>query len=62
MIKIPAGVEFIARISLSFLWIFTAATSFWWGRSIGYDVLAQQHIQGNFADLCIMREVFWMLL
>jgi len=53
MIKIPRHIEFIARISLSFLWLFTAATSFWWGRNLGYDVLAQQGIQGEFADLCI---------
>lgn len=53
MVKVPAYVELIARLSLSFLWLFTATTSFWWGRNIGYEVLAQQHIQGEFADLCI---------
>jgi len=53
MIKIPHHIEFIARVSLSFLWLFTAVISFRWGRDIGYHVLAQQHIQGNFADLCI---------
>ncbi len=53
MIKIPARLAFLCRLSLSFLWLFTAATSFWWGRHIGYDVLAQQHIQGEFADWCI---------
>ena len=49
MIKIPRHIEFIARISLSFLWLFTAATSFWWGRDSGYAILAQQ----NIADICI---------
>lgn len=53
MIKIPARIERLCRFSLSFLWLFTAATSFWWVRGIGYDVLAQQHIQGKFADCCI---------
>lgn len=42
-----------SRFSLSLLWLFTAASSFWWGRAIGYDVLAKQQIIGAFADLCI---------
>lgn len=42
-----------SRLSLSLLWLFTAASSFWWGRAIGYDVLAKQEITGAFADLCI---------
>ena len=53
MIKIPRHIEFIARISLSFLWLFTAATSFWWGRDSGYAILAQQNIHNDFADICI---------
>ncbi len=53
MIQIPARFEFLCRLSLSFLWLFTAGASFWWGRHIGYEVLAQQHIQGEFADWCI---------
>jgi hypothetical protein len=53
MIQIPARIELVCRLSLSFLWLFTAATSFWWARDIGYDVLAQQHIQGELADWCI---------
>ena len=53
MIKIPRHIEFIARISLSFLWLFTAATSFWWGRDSGYAILAQQNIHNGFADICI---------
>lgn len=51
--KLPVRVEFICRLSLSVLWLSTAATSFWWGRTIGYDVLELQHIQGEFADWCI---------
>lgn len=42
-----------SRLSLSLLWLFTAASSFWWGRTIGYEVLAKQEITGSFADLCI---------
>ena len=53
MLQITARFEFLCRLSLSFLWLFTAATSFWWGRAIGYDILAQQSIQGEFADWCI---------
>lgn len=45
--------QLMCRISLSFVWLFTAVTSFWWGRKIGYDVLAQQHIYGILADVCI---------
>lgn len=51
--KRSLNIELIARLSLSFMWLFTAITSFWWARSIGYEVLAQQHISGVFADLCI---------
>jgi hypothetical protein len=50
---IPPRIELLCRLSLSVLWLFTAATSFWWGRSIGYEVLALQNIQGEVADWCI---------
>jgi hypothetical protein len=53
MIKIPVHLEFMTRASLSFLWLFTAATSYWWGRAVGYDALAQQNIHGELADWCI---------
>jgi len=53
MLKIPARLELLCRLSLSFLWLFTAATSFWWERTIGYEILAQQSIRGEFADWCI---------
>ncbi|HSC76726.1 MAG TPA: DoxX-like family protein [Pseudomonadales bacterium] len=42
-----------ARLSLCFLWLFTALTSVLWGRNAGYAVLAQHNIQGATADLCI---------
>lgn len=50
---IPARLEKMCRLSLSFLWLFTAATSFFWARTSGYDILAQQNINGEFADWCI---------
>ena len=52
MYSIPK-ILFASRLSLSLLWLFTAASSFWWGRTIGYDVLAKQQITGAFANLCI---------
>ena len=52
MYSIPK-ILFASRLSLSLLWLFTAASSFWWGRTIGYDVLAKQEITGAFANLCI---------
>jgi hypothetical protein len=51
--KHPIDITLIARLSLSFVWLFTAATSFWWARDIGYEILAQQHIPDELADLCI---------
>ena len=53
MFRIPLNLEFIARACLSFLWLFTAATSYWWGRDIGYEILAQYRIVGDLADVCI---------
>lgn len=44
---------FICRLSLAFMWLITAATSFWWSRDIGYEVLALQNIERHFADMCI---------
>ncbi len=51
--KVNSNTSFFCRLSLSFLWLFTAITSFWWGRATGYEVLAQQHIVGMVADVCI---------
>jgi hypothetical protein len=69
MFRIPLHIEFIARVCLSFLWLFTAATSYWWGRSIGYEILAQQNIHGDLASWCInLGSVvdavigFWLLI
>jgi len=51
--NISYRIQLMCRCCLSFLWLFTAMTSFWWGRNIGYDVLAQQNIHGALADACI---------
>lgn len=48
-----AKILLASRLSLSLLWLFTAASSFWWGRAIGYEVLARREVTGAFADLCI---------
>jgi hypothetical protein len=58
----------ICRLSLAFMWLLTAATSIWWGRSIGYDVLATVDIYEGQADFCINTGAaldaiigFWLL-
>ncbi|MES2825000.1 MAG: DoxX-like family protein [Pseudomonadota bacterium] len=51
--NIHANIHYICRLSLSFLWLWTAVTSFWWGRAVGYEVLSQQGIEGVLADVCI---------
>lgn len=43
-----------ARYSLAFLWIFTAITSLGWGKSIGYDVLANIHLTDTLAEAVII--------
>jgi membrane glycosyltransferase len=42
-----------ARLSLAFLWLFTALASAFFALDIGYDVLAQGGITGNLASACI---------
>jgi hypothetical protein len=53
MIKTPQHIALIARLSLSFLWLFTAATSFWWARNIGYEVLSLADIHSKMANVFI---------
>lgn len=43
-----------ARLSLSFLWIFTGVTSAFFAKDIGYEVLANGGITGSLADICIL--------
>ncbi|UDL05317.1 DoxX-like family protein [Marinobacter sp. CA1] len=47
------GFHLAARLSLSFLWLFTAVTSAFLARDIGYQVLASGGITGTFADVCL---------
>ncbi|MEE2022678.1 DoxX-like family protein [Alkalimonas mucilaginosa] len=49
-----SGVRFAARLSLSFLWIFTAITSAFFAKEIGYQVLAGRGITGGLASFCIL--------
>lgn len=51
--QLPPQIELFCRFSLSVLWLFTAATSFWWGRNVGYEVLATASIHNDLADICI---------
>jgi hypothetical protein len=44
----------IARLSLSFLWVFTGITSAFFAKEVGYDVLANGGITGGLADACII--------
>jgi hypothetical protein len=43
-----------ARLSLSFLWLFTGITSQFFAKQIGYDVLANIGITDTFADWVIL--------
>ena len=45
--------NFILRLSLVFLWLFTAFASSFFAPEIGYEVLAYGGITGYFATLCI---------
>ena len=45
--------EILCRLSLVFLWLFTGLTSLWWGKDIGYEILAGAHITGTFADFAL---------
>ena len=47
------NIKLLARLSLAFLWIFTAFTSAWFDRAAGHEILAHAQIMGSTADLCI---------
>lgn len=49
-----AKIYLAARLSLSFLWLFTGITSEFFAKEIGYDVLANIGITNNVADLVIL--------
>ena len=48
------GISLAARLSLSFLWIFTGISSTFFVKDIGYEVLANGGITGPLADLTIL--------
>lgn len=49
-----SGMTLAARLSLSFLWIFTGITSVFFAKDIGHEVLANGGITGPLADLSIL--------
>jgi len=51
---VTSRMSLAARLSLSFLWIFTGITSVFFAKAIGYEVLANGGITGSLADLCIL--------
>ncbi|BFM15468.1 hypothetical protein R50073_16510 [Maricurvus nonylphenolicus] len=48
------NIQTAARLSISFLWVFTGVTSYFFAKDIGYDVLARAEITGAFAEVCIV--------
>ena len=46
--------EFIAKLSLSFLWVFTGITSLFFASDIGYQVLANGGITGPLATFSLV--------
>lgn len=51
--KAMASMKTLARLSLAFLWIFTALTSAIFDRPSGEQILALANISGSFSDLLI---------
>ena len=47
-------IELAARLSLSFLWVFTGIVSEFFAQDIGYRVLANGGVTGTLADLSIL--------
>tara|TARA_R110002110_G_scaffold121431_2_gene297242 strand:+ start:81026 stop:81409 length:384 start_codon:yes stop_codon:yes gene_type:complete len=45
---------YFAKLSLSFLWIFTGVTSIFLAPSIGYTLLAKANVVGSLADFCVI--------
>ncbi|SFC86594.1 DoxX-like family protein [Pseudoalteromonas denitrificans DSM 6059] len=42
-----------AKYSLSFLWIFTGATSIFFNPEVGYEILSKSKMTGLFADIAV---------
>lgn len=49
-----SSMSLAARLSLSFLWIFTGITSAFFAKDVGYEVLANGGITGTLANLSIL--------
>lgn len=49
-----SNIHLAARLSLSFLWVFTGLTSAFFARQVGYDVLGNAGITGLMADFSIL--------
>lgn len=47
-------IQTVARFSISFLWVFTGVTSYFFAKDIGYEVLARANITGTYAEACIV--------
>jgi len=48
------NIRAVAKLSLSFLWVFTGLTSYLFAKEIGYEVLALGGIGGSLAEACIV--------
>ena len=51
---VTSSMSLAARLSLSFLWIFTGITSAFFAKDVGYEVLANGGITGTLANLSIL--------
>ena len=63
------GVDFVARLSLCFIWIFTGITSVFFAKDVSYEVLAAACIDGALASFSIFSGSvldlaigFWLLI
>ena len=50
---LTSSTQIAARLSLSFLWVFTGITSAFFAKDIGYEVLANGGITGSLAEISI---------
>jgi hypothetical protein len=44
----------VAKLSLTFLWIFTGLTSLFFAPEVGYQILEEGGVTGAFADFCLI--------
>ncbi len=48
------NIRVVAKLSLSFLWIFTGLTSYFFAKEIGHEVLSLAGITGSLAEVLIV--------